>query len=228
MLGHRGVRLGISYPEIYNMQVEAIILAAIRCAKEGLVVSPEIMIPLVGKRAELALARENAVKTAERVLKENGSPSISYQVGTMIEVPRAAVTADQIAHEADFFSFGTNDLTQMGCGFSRDDSGPFLKRYAEVGIYTRDPFSTLDQDGVGELIRIAVRKGRSTKPGLKMGICGEHGGDPDSIAFCHKEGFNYVSCSPYRVPVAIVAAAHAAINEVRTLQAEHRKLAAKL
>ena len=228
MLGHRGVRLGISYPEVYNMQVEAIILAAIQCAKEGLTVAPEIMIPLVGKKEELALAKKHAVETAERVLAENGSPSIFYQIGTMIEVPRAAVTADQIASEADFFSFGTNDLTQMGCGFSRDDSAPFLKRYVEEGIYSRDPFTTLDQEGVGELIRIAVRKGRSVKPTLKIGICGEHGGDPDSIEFCHKQGFNYVSCSPYRVPVAIVAAAHSAIKEMRATQAKYKKLAAKL
>eukprot|EP00672_Neobodo_designis_P019785 CAMPEP_0174852444 /NCGR_PEP_ID=MMETSP1114-20130205/25428_1 /TAXON_ID=312471 /ORGANISM="Neobodo designis, Strain CCAP 1951/1" /LENGTH=910 /DNA_ID=CAMNT_0016087041 /DNA_START=65 /DNA_END=2797 /DNA_ORIENTATION=+ len=227
MLGHRGCRLGITYPEIYNMQVQAIIEAAIEVRRGGLQCKPEIMIPLVGKKAELSFMKEEAIKTAEAVLKKAGV-SLDYLIGTMIEVPRAAITADEIAQEAQFFSFGTNDLTQMGCGFSRDDSGPFLKKYAELGIYDRDPFQSLDQGGVGELVRIAVTKGRSVNPLLKCGICGEHGGDPTSIDFFHRVGLNYVSCSPYRVPVAIVAAARAAVAEKRALAAQRAKLAAKL
>jgi pyruvate, orthophosphate dikinase len=226
MLGHRGCRLGISYPEIYNMQVRAIMEATIEVARTtGNAPAPEIMIPLIGKKSELAFSKKHAVVTAETVLKENNATGkISYSVGTMIEVPRAAVTADEIAQEAEFFSFGTNDLTQMGCGFSRDDSGPFLRKYMELGIYDRDPFETIDENGVGQLVQIAVRKGRSVNPTLKCGICGEHGGDPVSIAFFHKVGLNYVSCSPFRVPVAIVAAARAAIEEERKIAAERQRL----
>lgn len=226
MLGHRGCRLGVTYPEIYNMQVQAIIEAAIEARKSGIKPQPEIMIPLIGKREELALMKEHAITTAENIIKATGV-KVDYTVGTMIEVPRAAVTADEIAKEAEFFSFGTNDLTQMGCGFSRDDSGPFLKKYVELGLYARDPFQSLDQAGVGELVRMAVVKGRSVNPVLKCGVCGEHGGDPSSIEFFHRVGLNYVSCSPYRVPVAIVAAARAAISEKRKVAADRAKLASK-
>ncbi|CCW68362.1 unnamed protein product [Phytomonas sp. Hart1] len=212
MLGLRGCRLGIVYPEIYNMQVRSIIEAALEVKKEGVNVHPEIMIPLVGKKEELSYTRKNAILTAEKVMKDV-KMRVDYKIGTMIEVPRAAVTADQIAQEADFFSFGTNDLTQMGSGFSRDDAASFLRRYIALDIYPRDPFESLDQDGVGLLVRIAVEKGRQAKPNLKLGICGEHGGDPQTVKFCHKIGLNYVSCSPFRVPVAIVAAAHAAAQE---------------
>lgn len=225
MLGHRGCRLGISYPEVYNMQVRAIIEAAIEVSKSGLVVTPEIMIPLVGKREELQFTKAEAIKTAEAVIAARPGAKVHYTIGTMIEVPRAAVTADEIAKEADFFSFGTNDLTQMGCGFSRDDSAAFLARYAALGIYTRDPFESLDQEGVGELIRIAVRRGRKVKPMLKIGICGEHGGDPRTVVFCHKVGMNYVSCSPFRVPTAIVAAAQAALLEIEEAAAARKKIA---
>ncbi len=214
MLGHRGCRLGIIYPEISEMQVRAIMEAACNVHKSGTPVKPEIMIPLVGHVKELALQRELSVQVANEVLTANGltKAEIPYLVGTMIEVPRAAVTADQIATEADFFSFGTNDLTQMGCGFSRDDAGKFLKDYVELGIYDKDPFQVLDQAGVGKLVAMACELGRKTRPDIKLGICGEHGGEPSSVAFCHKVGLNYVSCSPYRVPVARLAAAQAAIN----------------
>lgn len=226
MLGLRGCRLGLMYPEIYNMQVRAIIEAAIAVKREGIEVLPEIMIPLVGKRDELRVTRRNAVTTAEAVIAQHGV-TVPYTVGTMIEVPRAALTANEIAEEADFFSFGTNDLTQMGCGFSRDDAGPFLRLYGEQGIYNRDPFQSLDQEGVGLLVQMGVQKGRSTKPSMKMGICGEHGGDPRTIAFCHKVGLNYVSCSPFRVPAATVAAAHAAINERLEFEQRNRALASR-
>lgn len=227
MLGHRGCRLGITYPEVYNMQVQAIIEAAIEIKKQGIDVTPEIMIPLVGKKEELTFTKQQVVKTAEAIINASGQ-RVHYIIGTMIEVPRAAITADQIAEEADFFSFGTNDLTQMGCGFSRDDSGSFLRNYCDLGIYNRDPFQSLDQEGVGELMRIAVKKGRHTKPMLKMGICGEHGGDPMTVQFCHDLGLNYVSCSPFRVPVAIVAAAHAALKEKKRLELQFKKLASNL
>ena len=215
MLGHRGCRLGIIYPEISEMQVRAIMEAACNVHKAGMPVKPEIMIPLVGHVKELALQRELAVKVAEDVLAANGlsKSDIPYLVGTMIEVPRAAVTADEIAAEAEFFSFGTNDLTQMGCGFSRDDAGKFLKDYVAMGIYEKDPFAVLDQAGVGKLVAMACELGRKTRPNIKLGICGEHGGEPASVAFCHKVGLNYVSCSPYRVPIARLAAAQAAIQE---------------
>lgn len=227
MLGHRGCRLGITYPEIYNIQVQAIMEAAVAVSAEGCEVMPEIMIPLVGKKEELVFTKQQAVKTAEATLAAAGR-RVHYIIGTMIEVPRAAITADQIAQEADFFSFGTNDLTQMGCGFSRDDAASFLRHYGELGIYTRDPFQSLDEEGVGELVRIAVQKGRRVKPMLKLGICGEHGGDPTTIRFCHNVGLNYVSCSPFRVPVATVAAAHAALKEKRAAAAAYKAIAAKL
>lgn len=211
MLGHRGCRLGITYPEVYNMQVEAIILAAIRVIKEGGSVLPEIMIPLVGTVKELRVMRENAIKTAERVMTDKGR-KIDYLVGTMIEIPRAALTADEIATEADFFSFGTNDLTQMAFGFSRDDIGTFLPQYLNDDILDYDPFAVLDQRGVGQLVEVGVERGRATKPDLKVGICGEHGGDPSSVEFCYRVGMNYVSCSPFRVPIARLAAAQATLK----------------
>jgi len=215
MLGHRGCRLGITYPEISEMQVRAIIEAACAVHEEGIRVRPEIMIPLVGHVAELELQREVADRIAKQVLAERGltRDEIPYLVGTMIEVPRAAVTADEIAAVADFFSFGTNDLTQMGCGFSRDDAGRFLREYVEKGIYPKDPFQVLDQRGIGKLVAMACELGRSARPNLKLGICGEHGGEPSSIRFCHRAGLDYVSCSPYRVPIARLAAAQAAIEE---------------
>lgn len=224
MLGLRGCRLGVVYPEVYNMQVRAIIEAALEVMKSGMSVHPEIMIPLVGKKEELSFTRQNAVDTAEAVIEAAGR-RVPYMIGTMIEVPRACLTADEIAEEADFFSFGTNDLTQMGCGFSRDDAGPFLRVYGDMGIYSHDPFQSLDQAGVGKLVQMGVRKGRSVKPMLKMGICGEHGGDPRTIIFCHNAGLNYVSCSPFRVPVAIVSAAHAAIKEQMAYQTRNQQLA---
>ena len=213
MLGHRGCRLGITYPEISEMQARAVLEAACAVHKAGISVRPEIMIPLVGHVRELALQREVVVRVAEEVLKEQGlsKAEIPYLVGTMIEVPRAAMTADEVAGEAEFFSFGTNDLTQMGCGFSRDDAGRFLKTYVAQGIYDRDPFQALDQGGVGKLVRMACELGRKARPNLKLGICGEHGGDPSSIRFFHDAGLDYVSCSPFRVPVARLAAAQAAL-----------------
>ena len=197
------------------MQVRAIIEAAVSIVKEeGIKVEPEIMIPLVGKTEELKLARERAEAVIQRIMAEHNvtEEEIPYKIGTMIEVPRAAITADQIAEEAEFFSFGTNDLTQMGCGFSRDDAGSFLPEYLRLGIYERDPFQTLDQDGIGRMVQTGTELGRKTKPDLKVGICGEHGGDPDSIKFCHRIGLDYVSCSPFRVPIARLAAAQAAIE----------------
>lgn len=212
MLGHRGCRLGITYPEIYEMQVYAIMEAACEVAKEGVKVYPEIMIPLVGHYKELEMLRDMTVRVAEEVMKQYGI-TLKYLVGTMIELPRAALTADEIAQYAEFFSFGTNDLTQTTLGLSRDDSGKFLPYYVEKGIYKEDPFVSLDVNGVGQLVEMGVAKGRKTRPDLKTGICGEHGGDPASIFFCHKVGLNYVSCSPYRVPVARLAAAHAALKQ---------------
>ena len=210
MLGHRGCRLGCTYPEITEMQARAIIEAALDTQEKGHKVIPEIMVPLVGVIEELKLQASVIRKTAEEVFKERGK-RIDYKIGTMIEVPRAALTADKIAEVADFFSFGTNDLTQMTFGYSRDDAGKFLKIYLEKGILKTDPFAALDQEGVGSLIKIGVDKGRSTKPGLKIGICGEHGGEPSSVEFCNRVGMNYVSCSPFRVPIARVAAAQAAV-----------------
>ncbi len=215
MLGHRGCRLGITYPEVTEMQVRAIIEAAVRVKKSGIKVIPEIMIPLAGNAREVALQKEVALETIQAVFKETGATKrdIPYKIGTMIEVPRAAVTADEVAKEAEFFSFGTNDLTQMGCGFSRDDAGKFLGDYVKLGIYDYDPFQVLDQAGVGKLVQTACELGRKTRPDIKLGICGEHGGEPMSVEFCHRVGLNYVSCSPYRVPVARLAAAQAVIRE---------------
>ncbi|RKZ28794.1 pyruvate, phosphate dikinase, partial [bacterium] len=217
MLGHRGCRLGITYPEITEVQVRAIMEAAVNVKKEGIEVRPEIMIPLVGNVKELALQKELAIRVAREVLDANDmtKDDIPYLIGTMIEIPRAAVTADRIAEEAEFFSFGTNDLTQMGCGFSRDDAGKFLGEYVKLGIYENDPFQVLDRDGIGKLVDMACRLGRQTRPDLHLGICGEHGGEPDSVKFCHRVGLDYVSCSPYRVPVARLAAAQAAIETPR-------------
>ena len=212
MLGHRGCRLGITYPEIYEMQARAIFEGAIAVAKElGRAPVPEIMIPLVGTRRELEITRKQIEKVAAEVFAEAGT-TIEYIVGTMIELPRACIIADQIAETADFFSFGTNDLTQTVFGLSRDDAGKFLPAYVEAGILTKDPFVSLDVEGVGAMVRIAAERGRATKPELKLGICGEHGGDPASIAFCEEVGLDYVSCSPYRVPVARLAAAQAALG----------------
>jgi pyruvate,orthophosphate dikinase len=212
MLGHRGCRLGISYPEIYEMQARAIFEGALLVAKEtGKAPVPEIMIPLVGMRKELEITRAQVEKVARAVFAEAGE-TIEYSIGTMIELPRAALTADAIAKSADFFSFGTNDLTQTVFGLSRDDAGKFLPHYVEAGILPKDPFVSLDIEGVGAMVRIAVEKGRQTKPDIKLGICGEHGGDPASIAFCESVGLDYVSCSPYRVPVAKLAAAQAALG----------------
>ncbi|HOO76427.1 MAG TPA: pyruvate, phosphate dikinase [bacterium] len=210
MLGHRGCRLGITYPEVTEMQVRAICEAAVKVKGS----KPEIMVPLVGNVRELALQKEVIEKIIAEVEKARGK-KLSIMIGTMIEVPRAAVTADEIAAEAEFFSFGTNDLTQMGCGFSRDDAGKFLNEYVKLGIFDYDPFQVLDSDGVGRLVAIAVDLGRGRRPDLKLGICGEHGGDPASIAFCERVGLDYVSCSPYRVPIARLAAAQAAISEKR-------------
>ncbi len=211
MLGHRGCRLGITYPEISEMQAKAIFEAASLLVKEGKTVFPEIMIPLVSDLKELMIQKKIVDRVAEEVFKKYGI-KVKYVVGTMIELPRAALTADKIAEEAEFFSYGTNDLTQTTFGFSRDDAGKFLPRYIEDNIFEEDPFVRLDREGVGELIKIGTEKGRKTKPTLKIGICGEHGGDPSSIEFCHLVGLNYVSCSPYRVPIARLAAAHAILK----------------
>ena len=212
MLGHRGCRLGITYPEIYDMQARAIIEAAVKVSKDGVKVHPEIMIPLVGTLKELKMIKDRIIKIADEVFEKEGV-KVSYKVGTMIEVPRAALVADKIATEAEFFSFGTNDLTQMGGGFSRDDAGKFLKDYVDKEIYEKDPFQSLDQEGIGELLKIGVEKGRATNKKLTIGICGEHGGDPATVMFCHNIGLNYVSCSPYRVPIARLAAAQGVINQ---------------
>jgi pyruvate,orthophosphate dikinase len=213
MLGHRGCRLGLTYPEIYDLQVQAIMEAACELnMNEGFSIVPEIMIPLVAVVEELKRLRENAVKVCEDVTGRYGV-KIDYLIGTMIELPRAALTADEIAKEADFFSFGTNDLTQTTFGLSRDDAGKFLPFYVENNLLPEDPFVTLDQGGVGQLVRIGCERGRATRPGLKVGICGEHGGDPASVIFCHETNLDYVSCSPFRVPIARLAAAHAALKE---------------
>jgi pyruvate,orthophosphate dikinase len=217
MLGHRGCRLGITYPEIYLMQTRAIIEAACELAKQKVKVIPEIMIPLVGEVAELRLLRQDVLETANQVMKEK-KVKVKFTVGTMIEVPRGAITADKIAEEAEFFSFGTNDLTQMAYGFSRDDSGRFLQDYIDKGIIEKDPFQVLDQVGVGELMKMAVQRGRNTRNDLKLGICGEHGGEPSSVEFCHRIGLDYVSCSPYRVPIARLAAAQAVLKEPAAAQ----------
>lgn len=215
MMGHRGCRLSVTYPEIARMQTRAVIEAAIEVSKEkGFEIVPEIMVPLVGDKRELKFVKDVIVETAEKVKAEKNS-NLVYHIGTMIEIPRAALLANEIAEEAEFFSFGTNDLTQMTFGFSRDDAGKFLVDYYKSKIYESDPFAKLDQNGVGQLIEMAVTKGRSQRPNLKIGICGEHGGDPSSVAFCHKVGMDYVSCSPFRVPIARLAAAQAAIADKR-------------
>jgi pyruvate,orthophosphate dikinase len=213
MMGHRGCRLGNTYPEITEMQARAIIEAALNVKKnKGIESQPEIMVPLVGTVEEFLLQKSIIQQTAEEVFNQR-KDRISYSIGTMIEIPRAALLADKIAEHADFFSFGTNDLTQMTFGYSRDDAGKFLSVYLEKGILKEDPFEVLDQEGVGQLVMMGTERGRETHPGLKVGICGEHGGEPSSVEFCHTVGMNYVSCSPYRVPIARVAAAQAAIKE---------------
>ena len=215
MMGHRGCRLAVSYPEIAEMQTRAVIEAALNVRREtGMDIIPEIMIPLVGEVKELAFVKKIVVETAAKVMEERGE-NIKYHVGTMIEIPRAALTADEIAQEAEFFSFGTNDLTQMTFGFSRDDAGKFLKDYYDRKIYESDPFARLDQKGVGKLVKMAADLGRQTRPDIKLGICGEHGGDPSSVEFCHKVGLSYVSCSPFRVPIARLAAAQDAFKDKR-------------
>jgi len=212
MMGHRGCRLAVTYPEIAKMQTRALMEAAIEVKEEeGYDIVPEIMIPLVGEKKELKFVKDVVVETAEQVKKEKNS-NIEYHIGTMIEIPRAALIADEIATEAEFFSFGTNDLTQMTFGFSRDDAGKFLDAYYQNKIYEFDPFAKLDQNGVGKLVKMAAEKGRATRPNIKLGICGEHGGEPSSVEFCHKVGLNYVSCSPFRVPIARLAAAQAALK----------------
>jgi pyruvate,orthophosphate dikinase len=213
MLGFRGCRLGIKYPEITSMQARAIFEAAAEAKRLGIKAVPEIMIPLVGFKRELDLQVAIVREIAAAVQKER-KVKLAYSVGTMIEVPRGALTADEIAQTAEFFSFGTNDLTQTALGMSRDDSGSFLGAYQEAEIFKKNPFASIDQSGVGQLMQIAIEKGRKTRPGIKLGICGEHGGDPDSVKFCHRIGLTYVSCSPYRVPVARLAAAQAAVADL--------------
>lgn len=214
MMGHRGCRLAVTYPEIAEMQTRAVIEAAINVSRKNIKVVPEIMIPLVGDVKELKYVKDVVVRTANELIEKSGV-KIEYKVGTMIEIPRAAITADEIAKEAEFFSFGTNNLTQMTFGFSRDDAGKFLEEYYNKKIYEFDPFAKLDQDGVGKLVEMAAKLGRQTRPDIKLGICGEHGGDPSSIEFCHQIGLNYVSCSPFRVPIARLAAAQARVNEIK-------------
>ena len=214
MLGHRGCRLGITFPEIYRMQVQAIAEAAVICTEKGMTVLPEIMIPLVAVEGELTILKEDAINEVERVFKEKGK-KVKYKVGTMIELPRAAIMGGQIAKHAEFFSFGTNDLTQTTFGLSRDDAGKFLPEYVNKTLVPTDPFVSIDQDGVGFLMKHAVTEGRKTNPDMHFGICGEHGGEPKSIEFCHKIGLDYVSCSPYRVPIARLAAAQAAIKNTK-------------
>lgn len=211
MLGLRGCRLGNLYPEITEMQTRAIMEAALELKREGIKAVPEIMVPLTGIVYEFQAQKEIIERTIQQVFSEN-SDSIEYKIGTMIEIPRAALTAHKIAREADFFSFGTNDLTQMTFGYSRDDVAKFLPLYIDKGILKQDPFAVLDQNGVGQLVSMAVQNGRAVKPTLKCGICGEHGGEPSSVKFCHRVGLNYVSCSPFRVPIARLAAAQAAIE----------------
>ncbi|HKL37410.1 MAG TPA: putative PEP-binding protein, partial [Bacteroidales bacterium] len=211
MLGHRGCRLGNTYPEITEMQARAIIEAAINLKKKGIKTYPEIMIPLTGTYDEMKLQEDIVRSTVEKVFEENND-RVDYLVGTMIEVPRAALTADKIAESAEFFSFGTNDLTQMTFGYSRDDAGKFLPIYLNKGLLKNDPFQVLDQEGVGQLVDMGTKKGRQTRKDLKVGICGEHGGEPSSVEFCHQVGMNYVSCSPFRVPIARLAAAQAKVK----------------
>jgi pyruvate,orthophosphate dikinase len=212
MLGHRGCRLGITYPEVTEMQARAIFEAAAAVAKKGIKVIPEVMIPLVGNVKELENQKTIVVRVAKEVLEKAGLKDLKYYVGTMIEIPRAALTADEVAREAEFFSFGTNDLTQTTMGLSRDDYTKFSKQYEDLKIFKSDPFAAIDQDGVGKIIEHAIRLGRKTRPDIEIGICGEHGGEPSSVEFCYRVGMNYVSCSPFRVPIARLAAAQAAIT----------------
>jgi pyruvate,orthophosphate dikinase len=221
MLGHRGCRLGITHPEIYGMQVEAIIEAACIAAEQGVRVEPEIMIPLTGTVTEMRVTYDQTKKVAEGVIARMGV-AVKYSVGTMIEVPRAALVAHKIAEVAEFFSFGTNDLTQLTFGYSRDDVAKFLPRYLEMGLLPNDPFSVLDQEGVGEMIEIGIDRGRSRRPDLKIGICGEHGGEPSSVEFCHRVKMTYVSCSPFMIPGARLAAAQARIKERQAPEGDYR------
>jgi pyruvate,orthophosphate dikinase len=221
MLGHRGCRLGIAYPEISEMQARAVFEAAAQVQKQGVKCKPEIMIPLVGFPKELQLQLDVVHRVAQEVARDKKT-RFNYLVGTMIEVPRGALVADEIAKDAEFFSFGTNDLTQTCLGMSRDDSGSFLPAYAELEIVKKNPFASIDQTGVGQLMQIACERGRRTRPAIKLGICGEHGGDPESVKFCHRLGLSYVSCSPYRVPVARLAAAQAALEEKKAAKAKKR------
>lgn len=211
MLGHRGCRLGVTYPEITEMQTRAIIEAAVELTEQGVSVLPEIMVPLIGTVEEFVNQKAVIQETADKVFAEKGA-KVEYLIGTMIEIPRAALTADDIAKEAEFFSFGTNDLTQMTFGYSRDDAGVFLPKYVDLKILPEDPFQSLDISGVGKLVRMGTELGRASRDGLKVGICGEHGGDPRSIHFCFEVGMDYVSCSPFRVPIARLAAAQANLN----------------
>jgi pyruvate,orthophosphate dikinase len=222
MLGHRGCRLGVTYPDIYRMQVRAITEAACVVDAEGISVLPEIMIPLVSHHGELARLRAQAEAVIEEVRSQFAGSGVRPSIGTMIEVPRACLTADVIAREADFFSFGTNDLTQMGYALSRDDSGKFLPDYVDAGILEDDPFVSIDEEGIGELVKMGAEKGRATKPNLKLGICGEHGGDPKSVKFFARIGLDYVSCSPFRVPAARLAAAQAAIEAIQATEPSKR------
>jgi pyruvate,orthophosphate dikinase len=216
MLGHRGCRLGITYPEITEMQARAIFEAAAKVAKKGIKVIPEVMIPLAGSVREVEHQKEIIVRVAKEVLKKAGMEKLHYLVGTMIEIPRAVLVADQIAKEAEFFSFGTNDLTQTTMGLSRDDYTKFSGEYENVKVFKADPFASIDQEGVGKMITMGIELGRKTRPDLEIGICGEHGGDPSSVEFCYRVGMNYVSCSPYRIPIARLAAAQAAISGDKT------------
>jgi pyruvate,orthophosphate dikinase len=213
MLGHRGCRLGITYPEITEMQAQAIFEAAVQVTKKGKKILPEVMIPLIGSVKELEHQRKIVVDVATAVLAKAGMPDMKYMVGTMIEIPRAAMTAELVAKEAEFFSFGTNDLTQTTMGLSRDDYTKFSKHYEDIKVFKADPFAVLDREGVGRVIEYAVKAGRSTRPDLEVGICGEHGGEPSSVEFCYQVGMDYVSCSPYRVPIARLAAAQAALSK---------------
>ena len=214
MLGFRGCRLGVVYSEIYEMQVKAIFEAACELTREGVQVLPEVMIPLVGTTGEMQMIRDYIVRIAGETIAQYGV-ELKYLVGTMIEVPRAALIADKIAEDAEFFSFGTNDLTQMTFGYSRDDAGRFLDAYLQANVLPADPFQSLDQEGVGQLVELGTKLGRTTRPDLKVGVCGEHGGDPDSVDFFHRAGLDYVSCSPFRVPIARLAAAQAELRNPR-------------
>jgi len=211
MMGHRGCRLDVTYPEIAVMQTKAIIEAAINVQNEGIKVKPEIMIPLIGDSKELKYVKHIVTETADKIISNSGI-ELKYMVGTMMEIPRACLIADEIAKEAEFFSFGTNDLTQLTYGFSRDDAGKFLKSYYEKKIFENDPFQRIDETGVGKLVEMGVNLGKKTRPDIELGICGEHGGEPKSVDFCHRVGLNYVSCSPFRVPIARLAAAQAAVR----------------